>query len=632
MNFFYRNLDLKNFLDNKKFWKNIKPFFSEKGPRNKKITLVTGEKIFSEDSEVSESFNNFFSNAVRQLDIAEHLHLLNKTKNTDDPIDSAIEKFRYHPSILKIQEKVNSQIFNFTNVTLAEVEQEVRSLNPKKATTTNSIPSKLLKQHFDIYGPILHNLVNKTFQENIFPDELKLGDITPIFKKDDATNVKNYRPISVLPAASKIFERLLKKQIISHIEEHLSPYLCGYRKGFNTQHALIALIEKWKISLDKNGYAGAILMDLSKAFDTLNHDLLLAKLNAYGFSKNSLTLVRSYLKNRWQRIKINTAFSTWTELLLGVPQGSVLGPLLFNIYINDLFWVNEQTDVCNYADDTTFHTTDQDLNALILRLEHDSLLAIEWFEANYMKLNEDKCHLLISGHKFEHVWAMIGNARIWESQHQKLLGVTIDKNLKFNNHISDMCIKASRKLTALGRLSRLLPFAKRRLLMKSFIETQFSYCPLIWMFHDRNLNNKINKLHERTLRMLYKDDCSTFNELLIKDGSVSVHNRNIQIVAIEMYKSKHGLSPELLKDIFIDRLYQGPTLRSLSEFVVPQVNTIHYGHDSLHYFGAKIWNMIPAHITNIDSLEKFKTEIKKWTPNDCPCRLCKTCMYAGWAL
>ena len=144
------------------------------------------------------------------------------------------------------------------------------------------------------------------------------------------------------------------------------------------------------------------------------------------------------------------------------------------------------------------------------------------------------------------------------------------------------------------------------------------------MFHDRNLNNKINKLHERTLRMLYKDDCSTFNELLIKDGSVSVHNRNIQTVAIEMYKSKHGLSPELLKDIFIDRLYQGPTLRSLSEFVVPQVNTIHYGHDSLRYFGAKIWNMIPAHITNIDSLEKFKTEIKKWTPNDCPCRLCKT--------
>ena len=157
-------------------------------------------------------------------------------------------------------------------------------------------------------------------------------------------------------------------QISSFMHDHLSPILCGYRKGFSTQHALISLLEKWRAILDKRGFAGAILMDLSKAFDCLNHDLLIAKLYAYGFSKDSLALIRSYLKNRWQRTKINTSFSTWFELIVGVPQGSVLGPLLFNIYINDLFWNNEEADVCNFADDTTLYACDMNLETVLRKL------------------------------------------------------------------------------------------------------------------------------------------------------------------------------------------------------------------------------------------------------------------------
>ena len=263
--------------------------------------------------------------------------------------------------------------------------------------------------------------------------------------------------------------------MVEYISGKLSPFLCGYRKGYSVQHALISLIEHFRTALDKKGYAGAVLMDLSKAFDCINHDLLIAKLHAYGFTMDALEMVKNYLSNRKQRVKINTSFSSWSDLLMGVPQGSVLGPLLFNIYLNDLFWINEFTEVCNLADDTTLYSSDMELKTLIRNLEHDSVLFIEWFESNYMKLNADKCHLLVAGHKHEYIYANIGDACIGESKEQRLLGVTIDNKLKLENHILGLVKMAHNKLSALIRYSGILNFEKRRDLMKSFIESQFSY-------------------------------------------------------------------------------------------------------------------------------------------------------------
>ena len=149
-------------------------------------------------------------------------------------------------------------------------------------------------------------------------------------------------------------------------------------------------------------------MDLSKAFDTINHELLIAKLEAYGFEQSALETMHSYLSNRWQRSKVNCSFSTWRELICGVPQGSVLGPILFNIYLNDLFY--ELNDVCNFADDTTLYACDIELEKILHQLEDNAYTAIIWFENNYMKLNESKCHFLASGSP-EHLWIKIGNEK-----------------------------------------------------------------------------------------------------------------------------------------------------------------------------------------------------------------------------
>ena len=231
-----------------------------------------------------------------------------------------------------------------------------------------------------------------------------------------------------------------------------------------------------------------------------------------------------------------------------------------------------------------------------------------------MKLNTDKCHLLIAGNKHEHIFAKIGDNIVWESSEERLLGITIDNKLQFKNHILELCKTAHNKLSALIRYSNILNFEKRRSLMKSFIESQFAYSPLTWMFHDRGINNKINRVHERTLRCVYRDDVLSFEQLLKKDGSYSIHHRNIQAMAIEMFKTKSGIGPHLLQNIFKLNETCFYNLRGNSDFLTPSINTVHFGKDSLQYFGSLIWKLIPHTIRSSSDLKKFINKIRNWSP------------------
>ena len=219
------------------------------------------------------------------------------------------------------------------------------------------------------------------------------------------------------------------------------------------------MLEKWKRSADNGKTFGALLTDLSKAFDCLDHELLIAELNAHGFSLTASKRIYDYLSNRKQRTKINSSYSTWHEIIFGVPESSIFGPLLFNILLIDLFFVVENIDIASYADDNTPYISANDINEVILSLEKATDTLFKWFSDNVMKSNADKCHLLVCTNNAINI--KIGNIDINNSTCNELLGVKFDYKLTFDDHISKLCQKASRKIHALASVTPYMNIAKK---------------------------------------------------------------------------------------------------------------------------------------------------------------------------
>ena len=280
----------------------------------------------------------------------------------------------------------------------------------------------------------------------------------------------------------------------------------------------------------------------------------------------------------------------------------------------------EDLDIASYADDTTIYTVNSKKWSVISALETSSSLLFGWFNYNFMKANSDKIHLIISC--TEATTAMIDGLPIDSSKIQVLLGITIYHELKFDDHVNYLCKKVSLKLNAHAHIARFINVSKKRIIMKSSIESQFGYCPLIWMLQSRGLNNKINHIHERALRIIYNDKSSSYSELLTKDRSITIHHRNIRALATEIYKVIQRISPALLNEVFVPRKCNYD-LRGNNFLERRRIKSVRYGTESISFLASKIWEILLNETKDSDTLQIFKAKIKKKIPVECPCRLCK---------
>ena len=369
--------------------------------------------------------------------------------------------------------------------------------------------------------------------------------------------------------------------------------------------------------VDKGKAFRVLLADMSKAFDCLSQGLIIAKLNAYGFSLPALKLMQSYLSERKQRIKINQAYSSWEEILFGVPQGYILGlAVLFNMFFSDLFLPVQNVDFSSYTDDNTIYDAGDNIDEVIFSFQGSPKKLFKWFADNEMKTNDDKYNLIVSTNELTEI--QIGEFLIKNSANEKLLGVNIDSKLNFDCHVNYLCNKANKKLRALARVVPYMTLEK-----KNCHEFIFSLTTAPLFRHSRKNNNKIKHIHERCLRLIYSDKNSSYENLLKIDNSVSIHHKSVQALAIEMFKVKHKLWPKITGDIFMERTNNQYKMRNRPDFITPHVHSVFHGTESISYFALEIWDIIPKEFKNKKSLNSFKESIKMWVSTNCPCRLCK---------
>ena len=547
-----------------------------------------------------------------------------------------------HSSPQKFLKNRNQFNFVIAHISNDEILDIIKSL-PNKATGPVSIPLKLLHIVADLIVIPLCHIINKSFSSGIFPDILKVAKVLPFHKGGSSQDLNNFRPISLLSIFDKIIEKLMHKRLYEFFEHHniLFENQFGFRKNNSTINALIEITEKIKESIDNGKFGCGIFIDLKKAFDTVNHKILLNKLEHYGIRNESLKWFESYLTGRKQYVYLNGESSNLKDINCGVPQGSVLGPLLFLIYINDLPNVSEKLKFFLFADDTNIYFESNDLPSMekVINKELEQLNL--WLNVNRLALNISKTNFVIFrtyNKPIKHNMTLkINKKAISQKEHIKYLGITIDSHLNWKNHIFNVSKKISRSI---GIMYKLREFMNIKMLINIYYSLIYSH--LVYAIHvwgsacDTELN-KILILQKKAVRMITKNDQyplvpgplvpsnPIFKELgILKVSDIfklnvtkfifSCLSLNIPRIFHDWFTMNHSIhnyNTISNTNINMKNYFEIENVTETNLLHTRYSRLVNYGGKKLKVAGPILWNSLPKNIRNAQSVYSLKILYKK---------------------